>query len=83
MIRKSISLLALALAAAAVAAPIAQSARPRRSTRWPSSYLTGQGLSPSEVDVLDDGRLLAAGQGRFVLRDVQAAAPPSRSTRWP
>jgi hypothetical protein len=49
MIRKSFSLLALALAAAAVAAPIAQSNSAPKVDPLAVSYLMGQGLSPSEV----------------------------------
>jgi hypothetical protein len=49
MIRKSSTLLALALAAAAVAAPIAQSSSTPRVDPMAVSYLMGQGLSPSEV----------------------------------
>lgn len=49
MIRKSTTLLALALAAAAVAAPIAQSSSTPKVDPLAVSYLMGQGLSPSEV----------------------------------
>jgi hypothetical protein len=49
MIRKSFTLLALALAAAAVAAPIAQSSSTPKVDPLAVSYLMGQGLSPSEV----------------------------------
>ena len=49
MIRKSISLLVLALAAAAVAAPIAQSSSAPKVDPLAVGYLIGQGLSPSEV----------------------------------
>jgi hypothetical protein len=49
MIRKSLSLLVLALAAAAVAAPIAQSNSAPKVDPLAVSYLTGQGLSPSQV----------------------------------
>ena len=49
MIRKSISLLVLALAAAAVAAPIAQSSSAPKVDPLAVSYLTGQGLTPSQV----------------------------------
>ena len=49
MIRKSISLLVLALAAAAVAAPIAQSSSAPKVDPLAVSYLTGQGLTPDEV----------------------------------
>ena len=48
MFRKSLTLLALALAAAAVAAPIAQSS-PKPVDPLAVGYLMGQGLSPSEV----------------------------------
>jgi hypothetical protein len=49
MIRKSISLLVLALAAAAVAAPIAQSSSAPKVDPLAVGYLIGQGLSPSQV----------------------------------
>lgn len=49
MIRKSISLLVLALAAAAVAAPIAQSSSAPKVDPLAVSYLTGQGLTASQV----------------------------------
>jgi hypothetical protein len=49
MIRKSFNLLALALAAAAVAAPIAQSNSTPKVDPLAVGYLIGQGLSPSEV----------------------------------
>ena len=49
MIRKSISLLVLALAAAAVAAPIAQSSSTPQVDPLAVSYLMGQGLSPDQV----------------------------------
>src|SRR5436189_124057 len=49
MIRKSY-LLALALAAAAVAAPIAQAGAAPRVDPLAVSYLAGQGLSPSQVE---------------------------------
>ena len=49
MIRKSISLLVLAFAAAAVAAPIAQSSSAPKVDPLAVGYLIGQGLSPSEV----------------------------------
>lgn len=49
MMRKSISLLVLALAAAAVAAPIAQSSSTPKVDPLAVGYLIGQGLSPSEV----------------------------------
>ena len=49
MIRKSISLLVLALAAAAVAAPIAHSDSAPKVDPLAVSYLTGQGLTPSQV----------------------------------
>ena len=50
MIRKSHLLLALALAAAAVAAPIAQSSSAPKVDPLAVGYLIGQGLTPSEVD---------------------------------
>jgi hypothetical protein len=49
MIRKSFTLLALALVAATVAAPIAQSSSAPKVDPLAVGYLTGQGLSPSEV----------------------------------
>jgi hypothetical protein len=49
MIRKSHLLLALALAAAAVAAPIAQSNSTPKVDPLAVGYLMGQGLTPSEV----------------------------------
>ena len=49
MIRKSFTLLALALVAAAVAAPIAHSSSAPKVDPLAVGYLTGQGLSPSEV----------------------------------
>ena len=49
MIRKSHLLLALALVAAAVAAPIAQSNSAPKVDPLAVGYLIGQGLSPSEV----------------------------------
>jgi hypothetical protein len=49
MIRKSFSLLALALVAAAVAAPIAQSSSAPKVDPLAVGYLIGQGLSPSEL----------------------------------
>ena len=49
MIRKSFFLLVLALAAAAVAAPIAQSSSAPKVDPLAVGYLIGQGLSPSEV----------------------------------
>jgi hypothetical protein len=49
MIRNSFSLLALALVAAAVAAPIAQSNSAPKVDPLAVGYLIGQGLSPSEV----------------------------------
>ena len=49
MIRKSHLLLALALVAAAVAAPIAQSSSTPKVDPLAVGYLIGQGLSPSEV----------------------------------
>jgi hypothetical protein len=49
MFRKSFSLVALALAAAAVAAPIAQSGSSPKVDPLAVGYLMGQGLSPSEV----------------------------------
>ena len=49
MIRKSHLLLALALVAAAVAAPIAQSSSAPKVDPLAVGYLIGQGLSPSEV----------------------------------
>jgi hypothetical protein len=50
MFRKSLTLLALALAAAAVAAPIAQSSSTPKVDPLAVSYLMGQGLSPAEVN---------------------------------
>jgi hypothetical protein len=49
MIRKSHLLLALALVAAAVAAPIAQSSSKPKVDPLAVGYLIGQGLSPSQV----------------------------------
>jgi hypothetical protein len=49
MIRKVFSLLALALAAAAVAAPLAQASSTPKVDPLAVSYLMGKGLSPSEV----------------------------------
>jgi hypothetical protein len=49
MIRKSFSLLALALVAAAVAAPIAQSSSTPKVDPLAVGYLIGQGLTPSQV----------------------------------
>lgn len=49
MIRKLFSLLALALVAATVAAPIAESSSAPKVDPLAVSYLIGQGLSPSEV----------------------------------
>jgi hypothetical protein len=49
MIRKSHLLLALALVAAAVAAPIAQSSSAPKVDPLAVGYLIGQGLTPSEV----------------------------------
>jgi len=49
MIRKSHLLLALALVAAAVAAPIAQSSSAPKVDPLAVGYLIGQGLSPSQV----------------------------------
>jgi len=49
MFRKMFALLALALAAAAFAAPIAQSSSTPKVDPLAVSYLMGQGLSPSEV----------------------------------
>ena len=49
MIRKSHLLLALALVAVAVAAPIAQSSSAPKVDPLAVSYLIGQGLTPSEV----------------------------------
>ncbi len=49
MIRKSHLLLALALVAAAVAAPIAQSSTASKADPLAVGYLIGQGLSPAEV----------------------------------
>ncbi len=49
MIRKSFTLLALALAAAAVAAPLAQSGSAPKVDPLAVGYLMGQGLSSSEV----------------------------------
>ena len=49
MIRKSFTLLALALMAAAVAAPIAQSSSTPKVDPLAVGYLMGQGLSPSQV----------------------------------
>jgi hypothetical protein len=55
MIRKSQLLLALALAAAAVAAPIAQSSSAPKVDPLAVGYLIGQGLSPSEVTAWTTG----------------------------
>jgi hypothetical protein len=49
MIRKPFSLLALALVAATVAAPIAQSSSAPKADPLAAGHLRGQGLSPSEV----------------------------------
>ena len=49
MIRKSHLLLALALVAAAVAAPIAQSSSKPKVDPLAVGYLIGQGLTPSQV----------------------------------
>ncbi len=49
MIRKSFTLLALALVAATVAAPIAQSSSAPKVDPLAVGYLIGQGLSPTEV----------------------------------
>ena len=53
---RTIQLIALALAAAAVAAPMAQGRRiptaVRPSTRWPSATSRDQGYSPGEIKVL-------------------------------
>ena len=79
MIRKSFTLLALALVAAAVAAPIAQSSSAPKVDPLAVGYLIGQGLYPERSHVLDGGRLLAPGQGRLVLRDVPSATSVAAS----
>ena len=69
MIRKSHLLLALALVAAAVAAPIAQSSSTPKVDPLAVGYLIGQGFSRARSGV-DDRRLLSRGQGGDVLRDA-------------
>jgi hypothetical protein len=69
--------LALALVAATLAAPIAQSNSAPKVDPLAVSYLIEQGLSPSEVQSWDARRLLTPDQGRLVLRNVKSAAPSS------
>ncbi len=80
-----LTLIALALATAAVAASVAgaDTGAQARTTVDPLavSYLIGQGLTPSRGRVLDRRRLLQPEEGRVVLRDARPGHSDGRPAR--
>ena len=83
MIRKSHLLLALALVAAAVAAPIAQSSSTPKVDPLAVGYLIGQGLSPSEVTSWTTGACSHQVKAASCYTMFQtAAAPKPADPRW-
>jgi hypothetical protein len=75
MIRKSRLVLALALVAAAVAAPIAQSGATPKVDPLAVGYLIGQGLSPSEVTAWTTGTCSQPVKDASCYAMFRAAAP--------
>jgi len=76
MIRKSFTLLALALMAAAVAAPIAQSSSTPKVDPLAVGYLMGQGLSPSRVTSWTTGACSHQAKAASCYAMFQSAAAP-------